>query len=78
MESITLGYGYISPCKGCEKRSVGCHSTCEAYTKSKTEYDEKTAAVKKDTLLQHETVSYFIKQQDSIKKRKRGGWGGKE
>ena len=27
-----------APCKGCEDRHVGCHSTCERYIKSREEH----------------------------------------
>lgn len=28
-------YNGVSPCKGCEKRQVGCHSTCAEYAEWK-------------------------------------------
>lgn len=30
----------VAPCKGCEKRHVGCHSECEAYKAYRTEQDK--------------------------------------
>ena len=29
------------PCKGCEKRKVGCHGSCEEYQASKRANDER-------------------------------------
>lgn len=28
---MSKAYKELSPCKGCEKRVVGCHGNCEAY-----------------------------------------------
>lgn len=28
-------------CKGCEKRFVGCHSTCEDYKEAKKDYENQ-------------------------------------
>ena len=34
-------------CKGCKKRQIGCHSTCELYKKQKEKYEkERKEAVK--------------------------------
>lgn len=78
MESIKLGYGYISPCKGCEKRTVGCHSTCEAYIESKAKYEAIAEPIRKENILQNEAVGYAIKRQDNTIKKRRGGWRGKK
>ena len=29
-----------TPCKGCQERFVGCHSTCEKYAQMRKEIDE--------------------------------------
>lgn len=34
-------------CKDCEKRHLGCHSTCEAYILRKEEYEEEKANLKR-------------------------------
>lgn len=31
--------GHRSPCMGCDKRQVGCHSTCETYIAYKAEIE---------------------------------------
>lgn len=48
---MSKAYEGLSPCKDCEKRALGCHSTCEDYKKWKangieivkyyTDYDTK-------------------------------------
>ena len=37
-----------APCKDCEKRHVGCHSTCEPYIKFAQERNELNEAQDKD------------------------------
>ena len=32
---MSKAYYEVTPCKGCEKRVVGCHSTCDEYNKWK-------------------------------------------
>lgn len=34
-------YKEIAPCKDCNDRSVGCHSSCERYKKWAQDYDEQ-------------------------------------
>lgn len=34
----------VSPCKGCERREVGCHSGCEDYRKWRCEKDKEVEA----------------------------------
>ena len=36
--------GIDSPCKGCEKRHVLCHSTCEDFAKYKEEHESALRA----------------------------------
>lgn len=31
------------PCKGCEERQIGCHSTCERYKAFRADLDEQNA-----------------------------------
>lgn len=40
-------YGVTCPCKGCLKRTLGCHSTCEDYINF---HNELTARKQKDRL----------------------------
>lgn len=41
MEAVLRG-----PCKGCEKRTLGCHGKCREYKSAKTEYDKAVRAEK--------------------------------
>lgn len=43
-------YKEISPCKGCEKRVVGCHVKCQDYNKWK-----KTGIEIKEPFIEYET-----------------------
>lgn len=37
-----------SPCKDCEEREVGCHSTCEKYIEYKEIHEKETEAIKRE------------------------------
>lgn len=39
-----------APCKGCEKRDVKCHSTCEEYKAWKSAIDAEKEATKTDRI----------------------------
>ena len=54
-------------CKGCEKRYVGCHSTCEEYKEYRKEMDEQ----KQNKHLKREIEVYLIQQSLKKKRRKR-------
>jgi hypothetical protein len=49
-------------CKGCEKRTPGCHARCEKYLKEKAEYDRLKAAEDK-----RRDIQIGIWEQRSIK-----------
>lgn len=48
----------VSPCKGCETRSAGCHGSCEAYKNWKSERDEIKAAQTKQSTAEYRYRSY--------------------
>lgn len=59
-----------APCRDCEKRTVGCHASCEQYQAFRR-YRE---AVKAEQYRQRETAEYFIdsaRKQAQKKRRKK-------
>lgn len=54
----------IVPCKGCEKREVGCHSVCEAYQTYRKAKDKLNAELKAKAMHEQE-------QNDIEKARKK-------
>lgn len=46
------------PCKGCEKRSAGCHGNCESYRNWKSERDRKKAEQAKQATADYRFRSY--------------------
>ena len=59
-----------SPCKDCQKREVGCHSTCEVYTTFRKEreavYEKKVqTSIQKRDLLDHLHKAFKRKKQNS-------------
>ena len=61
-------------CKGCEKRTPGCHARCEKYLKEKAEHDRLKAAEDK-----RRDIDLGIREQRSrgigkaVKGRRTGG-----
>ena len=53
-----------APCKGCEKREVGCHATCEDYLTYRELKDEQNAELKEKAKREQE-------QNDIEKSRKK-------
>lgn len=39
---------YNNTCKGCEKRQIGCHGTCEKYLTWQSENEKRKEAVHKE------------------------------
>lgn len=70
----------ISSCKDCDKREVGCHSTCDKYIKAKEEFEEskrKFAIYKKETYSIRE--GDFLGDGGHLKQgRIKKGWKGKK
>lgn len=44
------------PCRGCEKRFVGCHSACDKYIDWKKELDKENEAIRKEKKEFYENV----------------------
>lgn len=61
--------GFIKcECKGCTKRFVGCHSTCESYKKHKECVDKLKAEYNKKIWIDNELNRF---KRDAIEKIKR-------
>ena len=56
---------FPSPCKDCEKRMVGCHSSCEAYLEAKEAYRAGGEAYRREH--QGELDAYIYKKEATIK-----------
>lgn len=54
----------IAPCKGCDKREVGCHAACEEYIAFRKAKDKLNAELKKKAMQEQE-------QNDIEKSRKK-------
>lgn len=54
----------IAPCKGCDKREVGCHAVCEEYIAFRKAKDKLNAELKKKAMQEQE-------QNDIEKSRKK-------
>ena len=52
-----------APCRGCEEREIGCHSTCKAYTDFRAELDEHNARVRK--ILDEKKMMMDIREHQS-------------
>ena len=63
------------PCKGCEERYVGCHSTCERYLIIRAEYDKVAAQIdeiKKNTAdIENFKVSAVMKMNERMRRKRR-------
>lgn len=54
----------IAPCKGCDKREVGCHAVCKEYIAFRKAKDKLNAELKKKAMQEQE-------QNDIEKSRKK-------
>ncbi len=59
----------MGSCKGCEKRTVGCHSFCEQYKKETEELHKKNEDLKKQR--QDEADVLFRLRQNGGRKWRR-------
>lgn len=57
-----------TPCKECQERFVGCHSTCEKYAQMRREIDELNAKKKK----YESERSAYITYCEGVKERTTG------
>ena len=51
---------YVYPCKGCEKRFLGCHDSCIEYNKVKVENEKKKAYIEKIKKEEQRLTSFKI------------------
>lgn len=54
-----------SPCKGCEYRVLGCHSTCAAYT----EYNNHQMKLRENRDIRVDVFGYVKDSNNRIKRR---------
>ena len=59
-----------NPCKGCERRSPGCHGTCDDHRAWKEELDSKKAQIIADKFRTNQLDSFEKKRIKRIKNRR--------
>ena len=64
-------HSQMSPCKDCEKRYNGCHSTCKDYKTFRSEIDKANAQRHEAVKKEHEFRDYKILGVIKEQKRKR-------
>ena len=64
---------FISPCKDCPDRVLGCHSTCQKYIDKKAAYEKEREQLIECYNKENSYVSYVVGSKDRIKKRMKGG-----
>jgi len=62
----------MSPCKGCTKRSVGCHTACKEYAEYKDTLEANRAKIAAQNAEQN--FNYAVKKEvvKRFKKRRKG------
>lgn len=60
-----------SPCDGCTRRHVGCHSTCEDGLRWETEHKQKNAAEDAARMRDYEMNGYKIERAERKRKAER-------
>lgn len=64
--------GFKGNCKGCDKRYLGCHDSCESYLNAKAEYEKEKALAKDDMDYKKYAVTRsFGFRDDRIKMKKK-------
>ena len=61
----------ITPCYHCEKRTIRCHTSCEAYTESLKKLQEQKENQKRTCNSIHITERYELDRAFKIKKHTR-------
>lgn len=59
-----------SPCKNCEDRMVGCHSTCEKYKAFQQENDANNKIIRENRKKENDIVSFRV---EAIRKYNKTG-----
>ena len=54
-----------NPCHNCEKRVVGCHSSCEDYKTFREEKDRQNVKIRAESI----TADYEVKKQERIRNK---------
>lgn len=62
-------------CKGCEKRTPGCHSICEKYRSERAEYDRLKAKANDEKIRWAHTASMVAIEKDRHAKRRKATRG---
>ena len=57
------------PCRNCEERKVGCHSSCEKYKKTKAAHDKEAAEVRCIKKCEQDVRGFAIDTHNRIAKR---------
>lgn len=55
-------------CKDCEKRKVGCHSTCEDYMKEKRQREELKRKIYKERDKERDILYQEVNRNERLKK----------
>lgn len=51
-------------CKDCQKRFVGCHSSCESYLKARAEFEAEKKKIEKNKKVDKEYQGFVVHSQD--------------
>lgn len=62
---------FPSPCKGCEKREVGCHSSCKAYLDAKEEHKVAVDAFHREHQGEIDAYNYIKESRERTIKHNR-------
>lgn len=58
------------PCKGCTKRQIGCHGSCEEYQKGVAKWIEKRRQQKINKAVDAGIRRYQIDQVEKVRRKK--------
>lgn len=65
------------PCFNCEKRHVGCHSSCEEYAEFKRNFSEQKEIERKQEERQNIVVNYIFESRERQRRRNGKKWQSK-
>lgn len=54
----------VAPCKDCEKRVVGCHSSCEDFVQWEQEHREEKERLREAKMKSSEYLAYRKEEKD--------------
>lgn len=61
--------GYYEECINCKKRTMGCHSTCESYIRSKEAQTKENELKRQKKTVSGEYIQYANSKANRLKKR---------